>query len=378
METTVGYSKPRSVWADYNMPHRNLVFAGFVTSTRQEYNLLLCKCFYDFTYLFIDIDTKEWVMAKEDIIYNFLFARCSVLNVESWDNIGISIKAFKCKDADGNIQDILIPAKRINETELAQLAYPVMQFTAGSNIAATRWFRPLLNETVDMPGAMNISLFNTEELSILGNLLGIPVSIKAGKIELTHNKAEIIGRDPHGYYYNAYKLRYPTKRNLKSLVDAVDDRVNHLNSLMKKQAHHVVSSQVAEKRVNPIREDNTPRGTNSAQRVIPNKNITVDRNGDNAEVLAIIKSATTGSTEPVIGYRIKYTGPKTNLGKLALDPGTIFTIGCAELKNSLAIMKDKIKLRNAVYVQNKDTVYLRGKNGVNLPVEHFKITRVVD
>lgn len=377
METTVGYSKPRSVWADYNMPHRNLVFAGFVTSTRQEYNLLLCKCFYDFTYLFIDIDTKEWVMAKEDIVYNFLFARCSVLNVESWDNIGISIKAFKCKDADGNIQDILIPAKRINETELAQLAYPVMQFTAGSNIAATRWFRPLLNETVDMPGAMNISLFNTEELSILGNLLGIPVSIKAGKIELTHNKAEIIGRDPHGYYYNAYKLRYPIKRNLKSLVDAVDDRVNHLNSLMKKQAHHVVSSQVAEKRVNPIREDNAPRGTNSAQRVIPNKNITVDKNGDNAEVLAIIKSATTGSTEPVIGYRIKYTGPKTNLGKLALDPGTIFTIGCAELKNSLAIMKDKIKLRNAVYVQNKDTVYLRGKNGVNLPVEHFKITRVV-
>lgn len=378
METTIGYSKPRSVWADYNMPHRNLVFAGFVTSTRQEYNLLLCKCFYDFTYLFIDIDTKEWVMAKEDIVYNFLFARCSVLNVESWDNIGISIKAFKCKDADGNIQDILIPTKRINETELAQLAYPVMQFTAGSNIAATRWFRPLLNETVDMPGAMNISLFNTEELSILGNLLGIPVSIKAGKIELTHNKAEIIGRDPHGYYYNAYKLRYPTKRNLKSLVDAVDDRVNHLNSLMKKQAHHVVSSQVAEKRVNPIREDNAPRGTNSAQRVIPNKNITVDRNGDNAEVLAIIKSATTGSTEPVIGYRIKYTGPKTNLGKLALGPGTIFTIGCAELKNSLAIMKDKIKLRNAVYVQNKDTVYLRGKNGVNLPVEHFKITRVVD
>lgn len=378
METTIGYSKPRAVWAEYNMPHRNLVFAGLVTSTRQEYNLLLCKCFYDFTYLFIDIDTKEWVMAKEDIIYNFLFARCSVLNVESWDNIGISIKAFKCKDADGNIQDILIPAKRINETELAQLAYPVMQFTAGSNIAATRWFRPLLNETVDMPGAMNISLFNTEELSILGNLLGIPVSIKAGKIELTHNKAEIIGRDPHGYYYNAYKLRYPIKRNLKSLVDAVDDRVNHLNSLMKKQAHHVVSSQVAEKRVNPIREDNAPRGTNSAQRVIPNKNITVDRNGDNAEVLAIIKSATTGSTEPVIGYRIKYTGPKTNLGKLALDPGTIFTIGCAELKNSLAIMKDKIKLRNAVYVQNKDTVYLRGKNGVNLPVEHFKITRVVD
>ena len=378
METTVGYSKPRSVWAGYNMPHRNLVFAGFVTSTRQEYNLLLCKCFYDFTYLFIDIDTKEWVMAKEDIIYNFLFARCSVLNVESWDNIGISIKAFKCKDVDGNIQDILIPAKRINETELAQLAYPVMQFTAGSNIAATRWFRPLLNETVDMPGAMNISLFNTEELSILGNLLGIPVSIKAGKIELTHNKAEIIGRDPHGYYYNAYKLRYPIKRNLKSLVDAVDNRVNHLNGLMKKQAHHVVSSQVAEKRVNPIREDNAPRGTNSAQRVIPNKNITVDRNGDNAEVLAIIKSATTGSTEPVIGYRIKYTGPKTNLGKLALDPGTIFTIGCAELKNSLAIMKDKIKLRNAVYVQNKDTVYLRGKNGVNLPVEHFKITRVVD
>lgn len=378
METTVGYSKPRSVWADYNMPHRNLVFAGFVTSTRQEYNLLLCKCFYDFTYLFIDIDTKEWVMAKEDIIYNFLFARCSVLNVESWDNTGISIKAFKCKDADGNIQDILIPAKRINETELAQLAYPVMQFTAGSNIAATRWFRPLLNETVDMPGAMNISLFNTEELSILGNLLGIPVSIKAGKIELTHNKAEIIGRDPHGYYYNAYKLRYPIKRNLKSLVDAVDDRVNHLNSLMKKQAHHVVSSQVAEKRVNPIREDNAPRGTNSAQRVTPNKNITVDRNGDNAEVLAIIKSATTGSTEPVIGYRIKYTGPKTNLGKLALDPGTIFTIGCAELKNSLAIMKDKIKLRNAVYVQNKDTVYLRGKNGINLPVEHFKITGVVD
>lgn len=378
METTVGYSKPRSVWADYNMPHRNLVFAGFVTSTRQEYNLLLCKCFYDFTYLFIDIDTKEWVMAKEDIVYNFLFARCSVLNVESWDNIGISIKAFKCKDADGNIQDILVPAKRINETELAQLAYPVMQFTAGSNIAATRWFRPLLNETVDMPGAMNISMFNTEELSILGNLLGIPVSIKAGKIELTHNKAEIIGRDPHGYYYNAYKLRYPIKRNLKSLVDAVDDRVNHLNSLMKKQAHHVVSSQVAEKRVNPIREDNAPRGTNSAQRVTPNKNITVDRNGDNAEVLAIIKSATTGSTEPVIGYRIKYTGPKTNLGKLALDPGTIFTIGCAELKNSLAIMKDKIKLRNAVYVQNKDTVYLRGKNGVNLPVEHFKITRVVD
>lgn len=378
METTVGYSKPRSVWADYNMPHRNLVFAGFVTSTRQEYNLLLCKCFYDFTYLFIDIDTKEWVMAKEDIVYNFLFARCSVLNVESWDNIGISIKAFKCKDADGNIQDILIPAKRINETELAQLAYPVMQFTAGSNIAATRWFRPLLNETVDMPGAMNISMFNTEELSILGNLLGIPVSIKAGKIELTHNKAEIIGRDPHGYYYNAYKLRYPIKRNLKSLVDAVDDRVNHLNSLMKKQAHHVVSSQVAEKRVNPIREDNAPRGTNSAQRVIPNKNITVDRNGDNAEVLAIIKSATTGSTEPVIGYRIKYTGPKTNLGKLALDPGTIFTIGCAELKNSLAIMKDKIKLRNAVYVQNKDTVYLRGKNGITLPVEHFKITRVVD
>lgn len=378
METTVGYSKPRSVWADYNMPHRNLAFVGFVTSTRQEYNLLLCKCFYDFTYLFIDIDTKEWVMAKEDIIYNFLFARCSVLNVESWDNIGISIKAFKCKDADGNIQDILIPAKRINETELAKLAYPVMQFTAGSNIAATRWFRPLLNETVDMPGAMNISLFNTEELSILGNLLGIPVSIKAGKIELTHNKAEIIGRDPHGYYYNAYKLRYPTKRNLKSLVDAVDNRVNHLNSLMKKQAHHVVSSQVAEKRVNPIREDNAPRGTNSAQRVIPNKNITVDRNGDNAEVLAIIKSATTGSTEPVIGYRIKYTGPKTNLGKLALDPGTIFTIGCAELKNSLAIMKDKIKLRNAVYVQNKDTVYLRGKSGITLPVEHFKITRVVD
>lgn len=378
METTVGYSKPRSVWADYNMPHRNLVFAGFVTSTRQEYNLLLCKCFYDFTYLFIDIDTKEWVMAKEDIVYNFLFARCSVLNVESWDNIGISIKAFKCKDADGNIQDILIPAKRINETELAQLAYPVMQFTAGSNIAATRWFRPLLNETVDMPGAMNISMFNTEELSILGNLLGIPVSIKAGKIELTHNKAEIIGRDPHGYYYNAYKLRYPIKRNLKSLVDAVDDRVNHLNNLMKKQAHHVVSSQVAEKRVNPIREDNAPRGTNSAQRVTPNKNITVDRNGDNAEVLAIIKSATTGSTEPVIGYRIKYTGPKTNLGKLALEPGTIFTIGCAELKNSLAIMKDKIKLRNAVYVQNKDTVYLRGKNGINLPVEHFKITRVVD
>lgn len=378
METTIGYSKPKVVWADYNMPHRNLVFIGFVTSTRQEYSLLLCKCFYDFTYLFIDIDTKEWVMAKEDIIYNFLFARCSVLNVESWDDIGISIKAFKCRDSDGNIQDILIPAKRINETELAQLAYPVTQFTAGSNTVATRWFRPLLNETVDMPGAMNISLFNTEELSILGNLIGIPVSIKAGKIELIHNKAEIIGRDPHGYYYNAYKLRYPTKRNLKSLVDAVDDRVNHLNSLMKKQAHHVVSSQIAEKRVNPIREDNAPRGTNSAQRVIPNKNITVDRNGDNAEVLAIIKSATTGSTEPVIGYRIKYTGPKTNLGKLALDPGTIFTIGCAELKNSLAIMKDKIKLRNAVYVQNKDTVYLRGKNGITLPVEHFKITRVVD
>lgn len=378
METTIGYSKPRTVWADYNMPHRNLVFIGFVASDNREYNMLLCKRFYDFTYLFLDINTKEWVMAKEDIVYNFLFARCSILNIEFWDDLGVGIKPFKYKDADGNIQDILIPAKKLNENELDQLAYPVMQFTAGGNIVATRWFQPLLNATVDVPGVTNISLFNAEELSILASVIGIPMSVKAGKIKLNHNKAEVIGRNPHGYYYNVYKLRYPIKRNLKSLVDAVDDRVNHLNSLMKKQAHHVVSSQVAEKRVNPIREDNAPRGTNSAQRVTPNKNITVDRNGDNAEVLAIIKSATTGSTEPVIGYRIKYTGPKTNLGKLALDPGTIFTIGCAELKNSLAIMKDKIKLRNAVYVQNKDTVYIRGKNGVNLPVEHFKITRVVD
>lgn len=378
METTIGYSKPRTVWADYNMPHRNLVFIGFVANSKKEYNIILCKNIYDFTYLFIDIDTKEWVMAKEETIKTCILARCSILNIEFWDDFGVSIKPFKYKDMDGNIQDILLPAKNINEDELGQLAYPVMQFTAGGNIVATRWFQPLLNETVDAPGVLNISMFNAEELSIIDYLFGIPMSVKFDKFSLIHNRAEIIGRDPHGYYYNAYKLRYPIKRNLKSLVDAVDDRVNHLNSLMKKQAHHVVSSQVAEKQVNPIREDNAPRGTNSAQRVTPNKNITVDRNGDNAEVLAIIKSATTGSTEPVIGYRIKYTGPKTNLGKLALDPGTIFTIGCAELKNSLAIMKDKIKLRNAVYVQNKDTVYIRGKNGVNLPVEHFKITRVVD